>query len=90
MKDADMAQLPGYLSPGRRPRCRNCGKPLPPQVAWKFTTREVSPGEVRTEQSAVNIRGYGYRSGNKFCTLRCGYRYACVMVNKEETRAEQP
>ena len=47
--------------PGKRPHCLTCGRDL-----WLYTWRDPShPDKL-----------YGTYGDNRFCGLRCGYRYA--------------
>lgn len=75
----DITGLPGYLAPGDRPTCQRCGVELKPCVSTKCTTETVGE-ETRTRIIPEKIDYYGYDSRQYFCTVRCGYEYACMVL----------
>jgi hypothetical protein len=69
--------LPGYRSPSYR-KCVNCQKVMLPRVEWRPAEAGEkgyrSGGRVRV---AVSVLHYGYGPESLFCTLSCGYQWAC-------------
>lgn len=63
-------QAPDSLA--ARPKCLNCGKPLPLYQFYK----EIADADA----GARILSPYGYQGDGKFCTLRCGYRCAVKFV----------
>lgn len=76
------------LPPDRRPRCNWCGKKLQParHYEWKKVEDESGFKTVRVDTGLCY--GYGYTGGGTanagmFCSLRCGFTYACHVTRKE-------
>lgn len=86
-RQIDPTVLPGYLPPEQR-LCRWCKKPMRPEIVWEEMgeddSRPVGPNVYKTaigrREAAVRIAYYGYDRHNRFCSLQCGYRYACAVV----------
>jgi len=72
--------VPGYKVPDKR-HCRLCGKVMRPAVEW----RPAKPGEDAVRRFAMlgeaevpaRVLYYGYGPEGLFCSLRCGYAWAC-------------
>jgi len=59
--------------------CRNCGKKLPEN--WIEEWRSGETPEFRRGRK-LYTRTYGYNWESLFCTLRCGYAWACKTYPK--------
>ena len=88
-------ETPGYLPPGERPKCRNCGCELRAYTRFDVKTEEryvpddFHGGMVKQVYQSpgwhnFRITGWGYRGENLFCTAGCGYAYACRVVRARE------
>lgn len=59
-----------------RPDCLGCGKPLP---RFKFDGRTYDDGTPRE---------WGAYGDNRFCTLTCGWRWACAHAPRSRGRSQ--
>ena len=58
-----------------QPNCLQCEKPLRPVYDYSYST-VIVPGGFMQRRVQGPLRGYGYLSNGKFCTLRCGFTWA--------------
>lgn len=88
----DLTTLPGYLPPGKRPRCRRCENELRPN--WETGRVYLAPDEHGPVGRAViqegdgrrwcyqrlRVRSWGYILGGRgaglFCRAACGFLWA--------------
>jgi hypothetical protein len=80
-------KLPGYLPPGKRPKCRNCGKELKPFILHRSEQYEKvdDSGHMQRYLGPLipeRVGYYGYDGNNLFCTLGCGYAYGVRAAKK--------
>ena len=70
------AQRPAATT--ERPSCLGCGKPLP---RFKFDGKTYDDGTPRE---------WGAYGDNRFCTLTCGWRWACSHAPMPKTKRRSP
>lgn len=63
------------MSKEAAPACRFCGDPLRPVYEMTYVDSQSIRGP---------ITGYGYYGQSAFCSLRCGYRFGLLVVQKSE------
>lgn len=95
---AENPELPGYM-PKSDPRrcCVSCRKPMAPQpelLATQVADEGTRPDGTKwrgyhTEYTILRIIGYGYRSENIFCSLRCGFSYGRRKYLDEQARLKR-
>jgi hypothetical protein len=76
------ADLPGYRSPADR-KCWQCGRTLQPRIDTVVCDID-DPMAIREFGQVVKASRvcYGYDGDGLFCSLRCGYKFACQILTR--------
>lgn len=74
-RSEQLEALPGYLPPGKRPKCVQCGKEM---QACAMIEHPNHPGVFYTigqyYNGAKHVQ-YGYKGNGVFCSAGCGFNY---------------
>ena len=98
-----LRSLPGWRPKGHRPKCQQCHRELLPvyqreEVDYDPFIDGHGPGAAvptsRKVNREVRVKGWGYNGATTdqltmFCSLRCGFGYAC-RVFRGRGRVMQP